>query len=84
MDLLGNFLEKYSHLTPPEGSKKKVFIEVVSRECGITLKEKNITFTNGGVFLSCHPIIKKEIISQGSDILQRMREDFNIHATFIK
>jgi len=81
---LQNFLARYKNLTPPEGSKKKVLIETLYRECGVSFKEKDLTFRGGGVTLSCHPITRSEVIQCAPRVLEVLYKEHGIHIAFIR
>jgi hypothetical protein len=84
MQTIKGLFQKYATLTPPEGSKKRVVIEMVKKECGITVQECDIRIGNGGVFLSCHPIERAEIMRSSPTILQRLRDEYAVYVSFIR
>ena len=84
MDSIQKHLQKYSKLTPPEESKKKVILKTLKDECGILLEEKQIKLFKEGVFLNCHPTIRSEIIQQQRAIITALLEKHQIRISFIR
>lgn len=84
MDGVGKFLDRYKHLTPPEGSKRKVLCDVIRHECGIVVDEKSITIRGNGAYLSCHPTLRGEIRLCAPRVLTQLHQQHNIHLAFIR
>lgn len=84
MDDVGKYLRKYSTLVPPEGTKKKLLIELFRNECGITLTEKQIRLQGQGIFLDCHPAVRGEIQRLAPHIITTLLERYNTRIAFIR
>lgn len=84
MDDLKKYLSKYTHLTPPEMSKKKALTTVIKNECGVVVEENNVTLRGTGVFINCHPTIRGEIRFCTPRILEVLHTQHNIHFSFIR
>lgn len=84
MEGLQKFLSRYTHLIPPEGSKRKKILEVIQNECGIRLEEKEIKLQGSGVYLQCHPTIRGEIRLCAPRVLSVLHQEHNIHIAFIR
>ena len=84
MDDLQAYLRKYLNLVPPEASKRKILSEVIYKECGIKLKEADITMSGNGVRVNCHPTVRSELARCTSKILSALHKDHGIHIAFIR
>jgi hypothetical protein len=84
MQTIKGLFQKYAHLAPPESSKKKVVVQAVKKECGITLSEDDVRLSSGGVFLGCHPIERAEILRSAPQVLTRLRDDYSVYMSFIR
>jgi hypothetical protein len=84
MDEVGKYLRKYTTLVPPEGTKKKIFIDVIRSECGITITERHIRLRGQGIYLDCHPVIRGEIQQRASGIISTLLEKHNTRIAFIR
>lgn len=84
MNGLGSYLDKYKHIKAPESSKRKVLVEVVRTECGISLKESEVMITRGGIRLACHPTVRSEIARHTPNILNILHKQHGIHVAFIQ
>ena len=78
MKLAGDFLAKFQRLTPPNDAIKKVVVEAVRSVVGVPLEKKDVSLTNGIVFVRCSSIAKSAIRLQRSGILEE------IHTTLPK
>lgn len=84
MDGLEKYLKKHKNLSPPSVSAKKIFISVVKKEYGVTIKESEVTIRGSGVYLSCHPIARSEVVFNAARILEDLLEKYNIRFSFIR
>ena len=84
MDSVVSFLAKYKNLTPPEESAKKIILETIKDECGINLKTKDVSMKQGGVFLSCHPAVRSELIRCVPRIISTLQKEHNIRLSYIR
>ena len=84
MQELRSYLSKYLHLTPPEATKKKVLIDVIRKECGILLEEKEIVIVGGGVRLSCHPTVRSELARCAPQVLRTLHQEHNVHLAYLR
>ncbi|MFQ5661677.1 MAG: hypothetical protein ACE5F2_00280 [Candidatus Paceibacteria bacterium] len=69
---IGNFLEKFKNITPPDKFVKDVLIGVVKDVVNIEIEKENIDVRNGTIFISADPIIKNEIFLKKSEIMQNL------------
>jgi len=84
MEELHTYLRKYQTLKPPQQSKIKLFLQVVYDECGITLTEKVVSLTRGGVSVRCHPTVRSELMQCAPKVLATLHKEHNIHLAFIR
>jgi hypothetical protein len=70
----GNFLSKFKSIVPPERSVRKALLGVLQKECGIVLKDKEITVRGKIVYLSTAPTARSEITLQKSKILDALHQ----------
>jgi|GEM_PF-4193254 len=84
MKELQKYLQKYKNLTPPEASKKKVLIDAIRSECGITLTENDIALIGGGARLSCHPTVRSEIAQCAPRVLGVLHGEYGVHLAYLR
>jgi len=84
MDNVVSFLAKYKNLTPPEESTKKIIVEAIKHECGITLEKKDVSLKQGGVFLKCHPAVRSELLRCVPKIISTLSREYNIRLSYIR
>jgi hypothetical protein len=61
MQVLSDYLAKYKNLAPPEASAKRLLIDTVRSECGIALKDSEVSIRNNVAFITCHPAVRSEL-----------------------
>lgn len=71
---IGNFLEKFKNITPPDKFVKDVLIGVVKDTVNIDIEKDNIDVRNGTIFITVDPIIKSEIFFKKSEIIKSLTE----------
>ncbi len=81
---LQQYLQKYRTLAPPEASVRKVLALVLKDECGLDLQERDFTLQQGGVFVSCHPTLRSELMRIAPRILTTLHNTHNIRLSFIR
>ena len=84
MKELFKYLIKYKTLSPPHASTKKILVSIICDECGISLTEKSISFSRGGVHITCHPTVRSELVCCAPRILSILHREHNIHLAFIR
>ncbi len=84
MEGLGAYLARYRSLEPPHASMARMVCAVVRDECGITLSEKELRFTQGGVLLSCHPVVRSEVVVHAPRILAILREKHGVRLSHVR
>jgi hypothetical protein len=81
---LQQYLQKYRTLAPPEASVRKVLLSVLKDECGLEFEEQSFTLQQGGVFVSCHPTVRSELLRMAPRILNTLHHVHNIRLSFIR
>lgn len=81
---VSSFLQKYAKLEPPHRSVIRLFIAAVKDECGIALSEQAVTIGRGGVFLTCHPAARSEVLRCAPHVLTHLNERYQIRLTFVR
>lgn len=84
MEGIKKYLKRHTGLTPPQASAKRLCIEAIQDECGISLEEKEITIRNGGVHLSCHPTVRSEVVHNAPSILSTLCQKHNVRISYIR
>lgn len=81
---IGNFLEKFKNITPPDKFVKDVLISVVKETTNIDIEKDNIDVRNGTIFISVDPIIKNEIFLKKGEVLENLREKLKVYKKTIR
>ena len=81
---IGNFLEKFKNITPPDKFVKEVLIDVVKDVVSVEIEKDNIDVRNGTIFISVDPIIKNEIFLKKSEVMENLKEKLKIYKKTIK
>ncbi len=84
MELASSYLAKYARLEPPQASTKKLLVQVIRDECGITLTERSVSLSRGGAILSCHPTERSELARCVPQILTLLQHEHNVRLSFIR
>jgi len=84
MDGILTYLNRYKNLTPPNKSKIKTFVSVVSDEIGILIEEENVSIKRNGVLLDCHPTVRSEVVRSAPKIINILNSKHNIRLSFIR
>lgn len=84
MEPLSLFFAKYRSLEPPQASVARLVCAAIRDECGITLGEKEIRIVQGGVQLSCHPVVRSEIALCAPRVLATIRSVHGIRLSFLR
>lgn len=71
---IGNFLEKFRNITPPDKFVKDVLIDVVKETANIDIEKENLDVRNGVIFISIDSIIKNEIFLKKAEIMKNLTE----------
>lgn len=69
---IGNFLERFKNITPPDKFVKDVFIYVVKDAVNIEIEKDDLDVRNGTIFISIDPIIKSEIFLKKNEIMKNL------------
>ncbi len=84
MEGIKKYLRRHKGLVPPQESAKRLCIEIIQNECGISLGEKELSIRNGGVHLSCHPTVRSEVIHNAPIILSTLCQKHNVRISYIR
>jgi hypothetical protein len=71
---ISGFLEKFSKNISSQESQIKIICDVVQKQTGIILNQKNIKIQNNILFLQISPIQKNKIFIQKQKILEEMEK----------
>ena len=72
MELLNLFLNKFSNLTLPDDSLKRIFIELLAADYKIEIKRDQLSVKQKVLFINTSPIIKSEIFINKHKILNKL------------
>lgn len=76
MDLIGQFLKKFSNLTLPDETLKKAFIALVEKELGITLQRDQVIIKHKVItVLNVASGLKSELFLRKQKLLTRLQEE---------
>lgn len=81
---IGNFLEKFKNITPPDKYVKEVFITVVKSVVGIEIEKEDLDVRNGVIFISADPIVKNEIFLKKSEIMKNLIKELKQYKKTIR
>lgn len=81
---IGDFLEKFKNITPPDKFVKEELISAVKDVVGIAIEKDNIDVRNGTIFISVDPIIKNEIFLKKSEVMENLKEKLKIYKKTIR
>lgn len=81
---IGNFLEKFKSITPPDKFVKDGLVSVVKETTNIEIEKENIDVRNGTIFITADPIIKNEIFLKKGEIMQSLTEKLKEYKKTIK
>lgn len=74
MELLKNFLKKYSQLAKERGLLKEVVIDSINKTINIKLTEKDFDIKNSVVYIKKSSAVKSEIFIHKEKILKEINE----------
>lgn len=74
MELIGNFLSKYSKFIDSTILLKEVVIEVIFTTLGITLTKEDIVYREGVIIIKKSPAVKMEIILHQEELLKAIKD----------
>lgn len=74
MELLKQFLQKFSHLTLPDDTLKRFFIELAEKDFGLKIERSQLSVRNGVLFVNVSPTIKSELFLRKHKILLKLKE----------
>ena len=75
---IGDYLKRFVGLTPPDDFIKEEVLKIVKDKIGIDLNKKEITISNGVIYIKTTPIIKNEIFINREKILQNLKQTLGI------
>lgn len=76
-----DLLARYAHIRAPDATRKKVFVDVVEQELGISLTVRQVSIDNHTVYISAPSVIKNEIKLNQRRILKKVNEAVHdVHA----
>jgi hypothetical protein len=81
---LSKYLARYKNLEPPQTSTVKLLIQTIRDECGITLTEKEVALSRGGAVISCHPVVRSELLQYASQVITTLHKKHNIRLSYIR
>lgn len=74
MDLIKEFLQKFSHLTLPDDTLKRLFVELVDQDFGLKIERSQLMVRNGVLFVNVSPTIKSELYLRKHKILTKLKD----------
>ena len=72
MELLKHFLNRFSNLTLPDNSLKRIFIEILATDYKIEIKRDWLNVKQKVLIINTSPIIKSEIFMNKHKILTKL------------
>lgn len=80
MELVKFFLQKFSNLTLPDDTLKRLFIDIVVKTCGIELDRSQIVFRRGELLVTTSPIVKSELFLRKNQIMKQLEIELSVKA----
>ena len=80
MELVKQFLRKFSHLTLPDDTLKRLFVEIVERDFGLKVERNQLTFRNGVLLVNVSSAMKSELYLRKNKILAKLKEELGAKA----
>lgn len=74
MKLAGDFLKRFSSLTPPHDSVRSTIAEVVSRVTGAKVSKGSVKVQNGTAFIGGSSVFKNNLRVKRGEILEALYE----------
>ena len=69
---VGNLLDRYSHLAPPDLSVRQIVCECVQKELGIKIPLQRISIDRRQIFIQASPVVRNEIMMRKIKILEEI------------
>ena len=69
---IGDYLSKFSNLTPPDDSLKNHIQELLKEELRVEIKKEDIKITNSIIYLTTPSVVKNEIFLQKKSLLLKI------------
>ncbi len=80
MDTIKAFLQKFSKITLPDDTLKRLFIEILERDFGLIVEREKLAFRNGILTVNASPAVKSEIFLRKHKILNKLKESLGSKA----
>lgn len=80
MELVKQFLKKFSQLTLPDDTLKRLFVELVEQDFGLKIERDQLTFRNGVLLVNVSPALKSELYLRKNKILAKLKEGLGAKA----
>ena len=80
MELVKQFLQKFAHLTLPDDTLKRLFIELVERDFGLKVERDQLTFRNGVLLVNVSSAMKSELYLRKNKILAKLKDELGSKA----
>ncbi len=71
---LGDFLQVFKNLLSHEVSLREDIIESITKHIGIEIDKTQLQIKNGTGILTCHPVIKNEILLKKKEIMESLKD----------
>jgi len=71
---LEHLLSKYAKIQPKGRFIKKTCIKVINKTLDVSLGLKDVSYTNGVLYIKTHGALKNEIFLQKNEILKGVKE----------
>ena len=79
MESIALYLEKFTHLTPPEKTVREAVVRAVQDVIGYELDQACIEVTERAIFVNAHPALKTELVIMKEAITERVMHRLGKH-----
>lgn len=80
MELIKEFLQKFSHITLPDDTLKRLFVDLLEGDYGLKIKREQLSVRNGVLIVDASPTMKSEIYLRKNKIIEKLKTNLGAKA----
>lgn len=71
---INKFLSRFTKITPPDSEVRRCTVDIIKKEIGVSIQEKDVSVQNTVVYIKTSPAIKSRVFIKKQNIILYIKE----------